>query len=141
MKTIASMLNSDGGVLLLGVSDENQTLGLEKDFENLPNRKDKDGFENLFRNLVRDKYFKMDYVNTLLQLLFPQVHNKTICKIIISKSSKPIFLLDDDKCNVFFTRQGNGVRKLDGLDLSEYLSNFVNRNNIIYDLIDHTDLE
>ncbi|MGD9533712.1 MAG: helix-turn-helix domain-containing protein [Candidatus Nitrosocosmicus sp.] len=140
MRSIASMLNTEGGVLLLGVGNEDELLGLEKDIENLPNRNNIDGFEVFFRNWIRDKYFRMNYVNSLLQLLFPQINGKTICKIIINKSPKPIFLINKDKCNVFFIRQGNGVRELNGLELSEYLSNFDKRSNANYDFFDNSDL-
>jgi Schlafen, AlbA_2 len=45
VKTIAAFLNTDGGVLLIGVDDEKKVLGLEGDYKTLPEKPNKDGFE------------------------------------------------------------------------------------------------
>jgi predicted HTH transcriptional regulator len=45
IKTVAAFLNTDGGVLLIGVNDRKQVLGLEADYKTLTTKPNKDGFE------------------------------------------------------------------------------------------------
>jgi predicted HTH transcriptional regulator len=40
IKTIAAFMNSEGGILLVGVQDDGQVYGIDSDFETLNERKD-----------------------------------------------------------------------------------------------------
>lgn len=45
VKTVAGFLNGKGGVLLIGVNDDGDVLGLESDYRTLGKRPDRDAFE------------------------------------------------------------------------------------------------
>ena len=53
LKTVAAFLNSDGGTLLLGVSDDGSVLGLEHDYQTLK-KQNADGYELFLGELVVD---------------------------------------------------------------------------------------
>lgn len=116
-KTIAAMLNSEGGVLLVGVADDGTALGIGPDIKTL-GRKDVDGFGQLLATLISDglgpeyaAYIHADY---------PMYQATMICRIRVEASAKPAF------CNSalgteFFVRVGNTTRPLDPQATHEYI--------------------
>lgn len=122
MRAIDSFLNSEGGILIIGIADDKTIIGLMGDYSILPgDRKNFDGFENKVRNLIRTKYFRNFLVGELIRLKSRQRSLKDICLIEIKKSDIPIFVFDEDKKQHFFVRQGNGVNRLEGIELSNYI--------------------
>src|SRR4051794_30092229 len=51
VKTLAALLNSDGGALLIGVSDDGEILGVSADMESLT-KKSEDGFQLTLRTAL-----------------------------------------------------------------------------------------
>jgi predicted HTH transcriptional regulator len=49
---IAGMLNNNGGTIFIGVTDDKEIIGIEKDVETL-NKKNLDGFELFLRDIIR----------------------------------------------------------------------------------------
>jgi hypothetical protein len=103
LKTIAGFSNSDGGTLLIGVSDDKKVLGLEKDFDTLK-RKDKDGFiqyltqmilNNLGINIMRN-----------ISVNIKTLSGKDICQIEVLPANEPVFLSYSGK-DEFFIRTAN----------------------------------
>ncbi len=115
-KTISAFFNSDGGILIIGVDDDGNVLGLEKDFETLP-KKDIDGFELHLRNIVT-KHLGASF-EKYLKVSFPTIDEKTICKIQILKSGKPVFTTFEGKEN-FYVRIGNSSVPKNRTEQSEY---------------------
>jgi hypothetical protein len=67
MRAIDSFLNSTGGIIIIGVSDDKTINGLEGDYTILPgDRKNFDAFENKLRNLIRTKFFRNSFVGELI---------------------------------------------------------------------------
>lgn len=79
MKTVAAFANSHGGTLLIGVDDEGQIRGLEKDYLSL-NNTDRDGFELYLRNLLNQQ-FETLFLENRLQIQFYEVEGSDICQI------------------------------------------------------------
>src|SRR6266496_638743 len=52
VKSVAGLTNARGGVLLIGVADDGEIVGLEKDVQMLPKRQDVDGYENHLTTLL-----------------------------------------------------------------------------------------
>ncbi len=53
VKTIAAFMNTEGGTLLIGVNDDGEIIGIEKDINTL-RKKNNDGFELLLNNLISE---------------------------------------------------------------------------------------
>ncbi|CAI8307539.1 MAG: Uncharacterised protein [Bacteroidota bacterium] len=115
-KTISAFLNSEGGVLIIGVDDDGNALGLDKDFETL-SKKDIDGFELHLRNLI-SKHLGSSF-EKYLKVSFPTIDEKTICKIQILKSGIPVFATFEGKEN-FYVRIGNSSIPKNRAEQSEY---------------------
>jgi len=115
-KAISAFLNTEGGTLIIGVDDDNNTLGLEKDIQTLT-KQNIDGFELHLRQIIK-KYLG-DYFEKYIKVTFPKVDDKEICLIQISKSGKPVFITSEGN-ESFFVRNGNSSIPKNRQEQSEY---------------------
>ncbi|MCK5108435.1 MAG: ATP-binding protein [Methanosarcinales archaeon] len=118
-RTISAFLNSSGGILLIGVDNDGNIMGIEKDFETLrKGRRNKDGFELLINDLVNGnlgkKYRKFVHVS------FEVADGKHICFIEIDKSPEPVFLKSEGK-PIFVVRSGNSSQAYDAEEQHSYI--------------------
>jgi len=121
-KTLAAFGNSEGGTLLIGVSDDGEFLGLERDFSSLSGNSDE--FELHLRNLVANQ-FSTAFGATNLTVSFPRVDNVEICRIDVKKASTPQYLQVADKNGVksdrFYVRSGNSSVELPLKEVASYV--------------------
>ncbi len=115
-KTVSAFLNTEGGTLIIGVDDDGNTLGLEKDIQTLT-KQNIDEFELHLRQVVK-KYLS-DYFEKYIKVTFPKVDEKEICLIQISKSGKPVFITSEGN-ESFFVRNGNSSIPKNRQGQSEY---------------------
>jgi len=115
-KTISAFLNTEGGTLIIGVDDDGNTLGLEKDIQTL-SKQNIDGFELHLRQVIK-KYLG-DFFEKYIKVTFPKVDDKEICLIQISKSGKPVFVTFEGN-ESFFVRNGNSSIPKNRQEQSEY---------------------
>jgi predicted HTH transcriptional regulator len=108
MKTVAAFLNSGGGHLVLGVADDGTAVGLEHDFRTLP-RKDEDGWENHFNNLLAAMLGPG--FRPYVQVRHFLHDGKPCAAVTVAASPRPAFLTEDGK-EEFFVRTGNGTTPL-----------------------------
>ena len=123
-KTIAAFGNSDGGHLLIGVDDDKNILGLEKDFNTLK-KHNSDYFEIYMRNILH-KIFGVKYITENIRIKFPIVEGKEICVIEVFKAKQPAYIKTKDKngnpIEKFYVRSGNSSHELKSLqDINEYI--------------------
>lgn len=109
IKTICGFLNSNGGSLLIGVSDTGEILGLEKDFATLK-RKDADGFEQMLLGMVCDRLG--GEISTLLHTLFHTIDGKEVCRVLVEPAPTPVYLRDGNSSH-YYVRAGSSTRELD----------------------------
>jgi predicted HTH transcriptional regulator len=108
MKNIVAFLNSGGGVVLIGVGDEGEILGIEPDLRTLQ-KQNLDGFENAFnmafRKMIGDEFRQS------VNVTFPEIDGSTICRLTVSPLSEPAYLLyqGDER---FYIRAGNASQPL-----------------------------
>lgn len=114
LKSISAFANGQGGTLIIGVDDEGNILGLEKDYKCLNGTKDE--FELHLRNLINE-YFGKNFSISNIDVDFFIFDDKEICKVDILKSNKPLFLLEK-----FYVRNGNSSRDLGIKEITEYLN-------------------
>jgi hypothetical protein len=115
-KTISAFLNSEGGTLIIGVDDDGNILGLEKDFQTL-SKQNTDEFELHLRQVIK-KYLGENF-EKYLKISFPKIDDKEICVIKILKSGKPVFLTFESN-ESFFVRIGNASIPKNRQEQSEY---------------------
>lgn len=115
-KTISAFLNSDGGTLIIGIDDNGNVLGLDKDINTL-SKQNTDGFELHLRQVI--KKHLGSYFEKHLDISFPALDQKTICVIKVAKSGKPVFVkfAGEEK---FFVRNGNSSIPMSRKEQSEY---------------------
>ena len=114
LKTIAAFLNSEGGTLLLGVSDSGEIKGLEKDFR-LCSKHDADGLEQKLRSLLRDR-FKPDPLGKVA-ITFLHLPDGEVCRLDVEASQDVVYLDGKD----VYVRDGNTSRKLEGPALVNWI--------------------
>lgn len=124
VKTVAAFANSQGGTLLIGVSDRGEILGLEGDYLSLGGA-NRDKFELHLRNLLNSA-FGAAFVSSKLKVLFPTIGEVEICQVDIQPSGKPLVLTVKDKNGVgqekFYVRSGNSSQELSLAEMPAYLA-------------------
>lgn len=118
LKTIAGFLNRDGGELFVGVDDDGVVLGLEKDYQTLGRRQDRDGYEQFLIQAVANS-LGTDIAG-YLDISFPVVDGHEICHVKVEASSKPVYLEKGDEMQ-FYVRAGNSTRPLNMKEAVEYI--------------------
>ena len=115
LKTISAFLNTEGGILLIGVSDIGEINGIEKD--KFPSN---DKFNLHFTNLIKEYIGNenLPYLNFELIL----IEGKNIMKVNCLKSNKPVFL-KFNKIEDFYVRVGSSTVQITGSKLVEYINN------------------
>lgn len=116
LKTAAAFLNSDGGTVLLGVSDDGAVLGLEHDYQTLQ-KKNADGYELFLGDLLLTHYGKD--LSRFLKFSFHEVDSKQVCRIIIESSPRPVWVKEANEEHLY-VRAGNSTRRLSTKEAIEY---------------------
>lgn len=118
LETITAFLNSkEGGTLVIGLEDDGNIFGLEKDI-NLLRPKTLDRFEQTLWNLINDRIGTE--FTPLIKVCFEGKEGKYVCITDVKGSSKPAFL-KTDKEKVFYIRAGNRSPKLDVEEAHKYI--------------------
>jgi len=118
MKTITAFLNSDGGNLVIGLTDNKKVFGLELDKASLARNSD-DGFENHFNNLfvaMIGPEFRQH-----AKLSFHRVDDKKVSLVEVSRAHRPAYL-KTEKGEDFFIRTGNATTPLKVSQVAPYIS-------------------
>lgn len=113
LKTLVGFMNTEGGTLLIGVNDNGDICGLERD-----NFMNNDKLNLHLVNLIKTRIGK-NYIS-LIEFEVIKIKNKEILKIRCAKSNKPVFLKEDEK-EKFYIRLGPGNTELSGSSLIEYI--------------------
>ena len=117
-KTIAGMMNREGGCLLIGVADDGTVLGIKDDLKTLHKNRNTDGFQRVLTDIVRT-YLGVEYMG-YIGTDFESLDGKTVCVVSVEKSSEPVFLSKGD-AHEFWVRMGNSTRKLDVKAATRYI--------------------
>lgn len=116
-KTITGFMNTKGGMLLIGVTDDGSIYGIENDINSL-NKKNLDGFQ---QNLIQviDNHIGAQYIN-YIHFKFAELHEKTICIVNIEETPEAVFL-NDKSGPEFYIRAAATTRPLDKKGTTEYI--------------------
>ncbi len=126
LKTLAAFGNTDGGILLIGVDDDKNILGLENDFKTLK-KSTADYYEIHLRNLFHNA-MGVKYVSNYVRMQFENCQNhKMICKIKVLATNEPIYLKFKNKNGLveekLFVRSGNSSQEIKSMsDINDYIN-------------------
>jgi hypothetical protein len=115
LKTIVAYLNTDGGILLVGVSNGGEVLGIKND--GFP---DEDRFLLHFKQLIK-QHIGLNYAPMIEYTLVP-VGGKEVLEIDCKKSDEAVFLKTDKNEEEFYIRIGPSSERLTGSKLIEYVN-------------------
>ncbi len=121
LRSVCAFLNSEGGTLLIGVSNEKQILGLLNDYKFLKNQ-NKDGFEVFLREKLSQK-IEPD-IPGMVKITFEIQDGKDVCLVQVDKADVPMFLKDSiagRELREFWIRDGNRKRPLSGTTMTNYI--------------------
>ena len=113
LKTIVGFLNTEGGILLIGVNDNGSVEGIEKDFFEKNDAYLKH-VHNLIRDQIGEQFFPLIDYNIIL------INDKKIVRVDCKKSKTPVYLGKDEE---FYIRSNPATDKLTGKRLVEYIKN------------------
>ena len=94
VKTISAFLNTLGGMLFIGVDDEGNILGLDRDYRSM-SKNNRDGMLLTLTNLINRHLGKSTHKFITINII--SINGKDVCIINIEKSAKPIFLGKNEK--------------------------------------------
>ncbi len=119
LKTLAGFFNSHvGGTLLIGVADDGEIIGLEKDYQTLK-KPDQDGFEQTLMTAI-STHLGADLC-PFVHVLFHVIDNREVCRVIIPPAIRPVFI-NQGNTPKLFVRTGGGTRDLNIQEALEYVS-------------------
>ncbi len=111
LKTIVGFLNTQGGTLLVGVSDRGEVTGVEAD-----NFNSKDSYLLHFRNTLNTRIGAEYYPYIDYEVV--SIMGKLVLKVFCRPSLKPCFYEKKE----FFVRTNPATDKLEGQQLIEYIN-------------------
>ena len=117
LTTVVAFLNADGGNLIIGVSDQGEVVGLDRDLRILK-KKDKDGFELKLRELIKATI--EPFPVGLVGVEFEEMAGKLVCCLRIARAPNVAYFKDGGDKKVW-VKEGNTKRELRGPDLVEWV--------------------
>lgn len=90
-KTIAAFMNTEGGILVIGVADDRSTYGLEADIQTLK-RKDLDGFNQDLLRVIREYLGRTALPS--IHPIYQKRDGKDICIVYVDAGFEPTYLRD-----------------------------------------------
>jgi hypothetical protein len=115
LKTIIGFLNTDGGVLLVGVCDDGNIKGIDDEIRNFFKNKDK--FLLHFTNRIKDRIGEEYY--PLIDYKVIKVDEKLVLIVECKESEQPCYLDGED----FYVRTNPATGRLTGPKLVDYIRN------------------
>ena len=119
LKEVVAFLNSEHtGTLLIGVENDGNILGIEREFATADSSKPNwDGYELFLSNILNDS-INNPIAHTFFSISQYHVEGKVVCAIKTATSNIPIFAKDK-----FYVRSGTQAKELKGYKMLEYIKN------------------
>lgn len=117
-KTVAALMNFEGGTLLIGAANDGTIIGIENDFKTLK-RGDKDGFEQTLHQVLVD-YIGAEFTQ-YIHVSFEERSGHIVCVVRVEPSPKPVYITDKGG-KEFYIRAGNTTRPLDVQATHDYIN-------------------
>jgi len=116
-KTVSAFMNSSGGLLVVGIDDNKNVLGIKNDLKLLKKQND-DGFQLKITEIISN--FIGKEFTQLISLEFKEIDNTKIVLIKISLADDPTFV-EYNNDSTFFIRTGNSTQPLNSKEATAYI--------------------
>jgi hypothetical protein len=117
-KTISAFLNTEGGILFIGVDDAGNTMGLVPDYQTM-NKKNSDGFLLALTDLV-NRFLGKEF-HRFITTRIVSAGAAEICMVTVNKSDSPVFVENGNE-QEFFIRAPASSQPLNMREAMEYIS-------------------
>ncbi|MCJ8167616.1 ATP-binding protein [Pontibacter sp. E15-1] len=115
--TMAGLMNTQGGVLFIGVDKDGSCTGLDEDYKALG----KSGQDCFLQHLLQVVGIILDpSCCVLLKTSFHVVEGKNICRIHIKRASSPVYVHLGERSH-FYIREGVCTRELEVTEALAYI--------------------
>ncbi|MFZ0680263.1 helix-turn-helix domain-containing protein [Candidatus Binatus sp.] len=123
VKSVAAFLNSDGGILMIGVSDDKVALGLDADYRSITDKPNKDGFLLTLQQVLSNA-FGIDNSKRYLRIDFCTISGKEICVVYVKPARREVFVAERTALGPrqsFYIRDSNATKSLEGKEMLAYI--------------------
>ncbi len=113
LKSVAAMLNTAGGDVIVGVQDEGIPFGLEADYAyfSKDSERNTDGYELWLRQLFVNHFGVLNSQKVRAQ--FVTLEGKQVLWLRVFPAESAAYVLSDTKQKIFYIRNGNETRALE----------------------------
>lgn len=130
-KSISALLNSEGGILIIGVKENKNEkndydiVGIEEDLKKLSSSgktSDLDSYKRMIIDDIIRPYFPSriyNHLNNYIKIEFEEVNGKNVCIVHIRKSDIKVFL-DLKGRKIFMIRTETETRQIEDEELVDY---------------------
>ncbi len=118
MKETCAFLNTNWGILLIGIDDNSNILGLENDYKTLWKKQNKDWFVLKFTELINNFLWKE--FHQFISVSIKNIDDKDIAVIKISLSDRPCFVNNNNK-EEFYIRAGTSAEPMSISEANKYI--------------------
>ena len=116
-KTISAFMNAEGGRLFIGVRDDGEIIGIEKDCETLKNQ-NKDGFLLQLTQTI-NQYLGKEF-NQYVNIKVIQIQDKSVAVVDVVSGAMPVFLKNENK-EEFYIRASASSQPMSVREANEYI--------------------
>ena len=117
VQSVLGFLNSNGGTLVIGISDDKTILGIKNDIKLFNGSWDK--YQLAIQDALR-KYTDTP-LSDFIRIKKIDKEGKQICIIKVNQSPKPVYFIDEDKQELYI-RDGNSTIKLQTKQAYDYIT-------------------
>lgn len=118
IKTVAAFMNSKGGTLGIGISDDGDIPGIQPDLDF--KKQDLDGYQNWLSTLLMNAMGQAS-VAKCVSIRFESVEENVVCLVDVLPSPAPVYADTVKGKEGFYVRVGNTTRILSGGEMVEYI--------------------
>jgi hypothetical protein len=117
VKTVAALLNTDGGNLLIGVDDDRNLIGLAQDYKLFGKKDSRDAYENFLTTLLLNNFGKD--TSALISISIHALDSKDVARVNVKHAPKPVFVKEGAGEHLYI-RAGNSTRLLSTREAIDY---------------------